>query len=488
MHESTKREHVIDNSWVVPYNPVLLLRFECHLNVEIITTVGVMKYLFKYINKGDNVTAFALKEAMAEAAADNDNVAVAEARQQLVALGSSLPAAAVNVAPTGQLTSDVAPDPEQKHAETEMPVLDTNADKSSSADVESKSKHDEVTRFRQARYIGPVEAVMMILSQSLHRAQPAVIRLRVHEDGKEHITWAAGDAVAAQNALENSDTMLTRWFALNERETPVLALEMLDAERKKYNKKDLGPVARDTVYSDIPNSYVWRNNDWHRRVRMENWPAIGRMHSVHPNDTERYYLRRVLHYAKGPTEFADLMKFDGVCFDEEPAETFQAVCARMCLLQDDAEWVRCLAEAQQMQVPHRLRRLFCSILLNNKPQNPAQLWEEFKAGLCEDILAERRASQDNRQIELGADMELQCLKMMNDIIKDMKNNETLASVSGLLDPELCLEEDDTYMHDVHAALAYPRDELDDRSDQAYAAMTMSKKTCSIQSRSLSEGS
>ena len=43
---------LLDNRWVVPYNPFLLLKYNAHINVEICTTVSVVKYLYKYGYKG----------------------------------------------------------------------------------------------------------------------------------------------------------------------------------------------------------------------------------------------------------------------------------------------------------------------------------------------------------------------------------------------------------------------------------------------------
>ena len=42
----------VDNRWIVPYNPYLLLKYECHINVEICSSVKSVKYLYKYIFKG----------------------------------------------------------------------------------------------------------------------------------------------------------------------------------------------------------------------------------------------------------------------------------------------------------------------------------------------------------------------------------------------------------------------------------------------------
>lgn len=46
------RGNSIDNRYVVPYNPYLLAKFDCHLNVEVCTTVKSVKYIYKYVYKG----------------------------------------------------------------------------------------------------------------------------------------------------------------------------------------------------------------------------------------------------------------------------------------------------------------------------------------------------------------------------------------------------------------------------------------------------
>ena len=50
--------HHVDNRWIVPYNPYLSARFDCHINVECAATIRSIKYPFKYIHKGgDRATA-----------------------------------------------------------------------------------------------------------------------------------------------------------------------------------------------------------------------------------------------------------------------------------------------------------------------------------------------------------------------------------------------------------------------------------------------
>ena len=43
----------VDNRWVVPYNPHLLLKMDCHVNVVKVSSIISVKYAFKYITKGE---------------------------------------------------------------------------------------------------------------------------------------------------------------------------------------------------------------------------------------------------------------------------------------------------------------------------------------------------------------------------------------------------------------------------------------------------
>ena len=57
------RGAVLDNRWVVPYNPYLLIRYNCHINIEVCSSIKAVKYLFKYIYKGHDRASIVIEAA-----------------------------------------------------------------------------------------------------------------------------------------------------------------------------------------------------------------------------------------------------------------------------------------------------------------------------------------------------------------------------------------------------------------------------------------
>ena len=50
-----------DNRWVVPHNRYMLLKYQCHINVEFIGSFHTVKYVFKYVNKGVDLATMGVK-------------------------------------------------------------------------------------------------------------------------------------------------------------------------------------------------------------------------------------------------------------------------------------------------------------------------------------------------------------------------------------------------------------------------------------------
>ncbi|SAL96239.1 hypothetical protein, partial, partial [Absidia glauca] len=59
-HTYTRSNFTADNRHVVPYNPYLCQKYNCHINVEICTSSRAVKYLCKYVTKGSDRSTFGL--------------------------------------------------------------------------------------------------------------------------------------------------------------------------------------------------------------------------------------------------------------------------------------------------------------------------------------------------------------------------------------------------------------------------------------------
>ena len=68
----TKGKFCYDNRWIVPFNGYLLKKFRCHINVEFVGSFLSIRYIYKYIHKGVDVSTIALKSG--EKGNENDEI------------------------------------------------------------------------------------------------------------------------------------------------------------------------------------------------------------------------------------------------------------------------------------------------------------------------------------------------------------------------------------------------------------------------------
>ncbi|KAG3086459.1 hypothetical protein PI124_g12786 [Phytophthora idaei] len=54
------------NQWVVPYNPYLSQKYNCHINVEVCTAITAVKYLYKCVYKGSDKAVIAVEAVRGE--------------------------------------------------------------------------------------------------------------------------------------------------------------------------------------------------------------------------------------------------------------------------------------------------------------------------------------------------------------------------------------------------------------------------------------
>ncbi|XP_071901036.1 uncharacterized protein [Coffea arabica] len=66
------RKQLLDNRWVVQYNPYLLALFDCHMNVEG-STIKLVKYLYKYVYKRHDRVSFHVHSSSGPEDIDENN-------------------------------------------------------------------------------------------------------------------------------------------------------------------------------------------------------------------------------------------------------------------------------------------------------------------------------------------------------------------------------------------------------------------------------
>ncbi|GBP19400.1 hypothetical protein EVAR_12442_1 [Eumeta japonica] len=252
------RTIIIDNTWIVPYSPILCRTFNAHINVEYCHSVQAIKYICKYVNKGSDQVTFGVRNA-----------------------------------------------------------------------------HNEVENYVNGRYISTSEAVWRLFEFPLHDRHPTVLQLAAHLGNGQRVYLSPANV---QSIVEYPPkTTLTAFF------------ELCNSDN----------FAKTLLYYEVTHYYTWANNKFSRRKCGEDVaghpgikkdPALGRVYSVHPSQSECFFLRVLLHHVRGPTSFQDLRTVNGVV-----KETYQAACREIDLLEDDDQWENILQEASISQRPLKLR-------------------------------------------------------------------------------------------------------------------------------------
>ncbi|WOH08400.1 hypothetical protein DCAR_0727840 [Daucus carota subsp. sativus] len=146
--------HDLDNRFVVPYNRDLLLRFQCHINIEICNNSRSLKYLFKYCLKGHDTATMMLRKSKG-----NGNVV--------------------------------------------------------SADNKSRQMN-EVKNYLDGHYICASEASWRIFGFDIHSRWPSVDRLPIHLPNNKYVSFRTGESLQGVcDRADSRNSKLEAWFVAN---------------------------------------------------------------------------------------------------------------------------------------------------------------------------------------------------------------------------------------------------------------------------------
>ena len=123
--KNSKESIPVDNSMVVPYNPFLLRKYKCHINVEYCASILSLKYIFDYIHKGGDRAYCKIKKVIED---DNDN----ENNEEI---------------------------------------------------------YDELSKYIDGRYLSPIEAAWRLQELPLCDRSHGIVRLAVHTENQQNIIF-----------------------------------------------------------------------------------------------------------------------------------------------------------------------------------------------------------------------------------------------------------------------------------------------------------
>ena len=290
---------------------------------------------------------------------------------------------------------------------------------------------NEISLYVNSRFIDPHLAIWRIFEYKIQERYPAVLRLDIHEDGKQFVSFKPGEE--ADKIANPKVTKLIAWFKYNK--------SQLD---KKLNREPYDENFDKYTYMQFPEHYTYNETkkEWKPRVHDSQFPScIGRIHAVPRSNDDVYYLRMLLHHVKGAASFSDVRTIDDVVYD-----TYKAAAGILGLLTDDKEIEYAMQETWDFGNSQKLRSLFAILLNYSEISNPNMIFEKFIDDMMADI------EYENPNIINRNDLINKCLIKLDDLLQDM--GSSMAEFPDLPQPDLS-------QNIISEARAFRRERYDD---------------------------
>jgi len=202
---------------------------------------------------------------------------------------------------------------------------------------------DEIKIYYDCRYLSACEATWRIFSFDIHFREPSVERLNYHLEGEQSVMYEENEDI--EEVINKPASRVTKFLGW-----------------KEANK--IYAEARTLTYNQFLLKFTWRQ-DLHKWTPGKQGYSIGRVHFAAPGSGERFYLRTLLNYIKGPTSFDDIKTVNNVKY-----YSFKDACLAMGLLDDDREYIDAITKASMWGTGTFLRKMFAIIMLSGQLSRP----------------------------------------------------------------------------------------------------------------------
>jgi hypothetical protein len=246
---------------VVPYSPYLSLKFNCHINVEVVQSIKAIKYLYKYTHKGPDRAKIKLYLA-----GDKKNSEEPKTKDEI-----------------------------KKHVSCRY----VGPSEALWRIFENRLHHKSHAVQRLSIHLPDQQSVCFADNATRKEIEEAM------EKDSHLIAWFKLNEACEKRFGKN----VARTTAIGDKDNAELEDEEVDIDDAQNDGEgeEIGPAigndfdSRQLLFTEIPRFFHFVDHQWIRRKRQSK--CIARMYTVNPTsgDKERFYLRLILLRRRGAT-------------------------------------------------------------------------------------------------------------------------------------------------------------------------------------------